>query len=55
MVLVDLVDGEAGCCDGITRQHAHRNQDMQQSLDTVGKKQDRSDVSRNNDVINNLP
>lgn len=38
VVLVDLVDGEAGRGDGEARQHAHAHQDVEDPLDAAGRK-----------------
>lgn len=38
VVLVDFVDGKAGCRDRKTRQHTHSHKDLEHSLDTVKNK-----------------
>lgn len=42
VVLIDLVDGEAGGGDGEARQHAHAHQDVKDPFDAAGRKWDHS-------------
>lgn len=55
VVLVDLVDGEAGGGDGEARQHAQAHQDVEDPLDAAGRKWDRLNVSRDKETKKNQP
>lgn len=54
VVLVDFINGKAGHCDGITRQHTDRHEELEHSLDAVEKQGDHSESTENAAIVINF-